>query len=103
MSAEPEGLHLNLGRTRVEARAEVTVVRSGEPLPFGPQRWHDSLVLVQSGVVRMTCLAGAEAVFEAGSVLYFRGLPLASISADGEQDAVLLVISRSPRDPNTGS
>ena len=94
MSAEPEGLHLSLDGPALRGRASITVVRPGEPTPYDAELWQDSLVLVQSGVLRMTCHTGAHAVFEAGSVVYFRGLPLATISADGVDDAVLLVLSR---------
>ena len=94
MSSPPEGLHFDLERACRTAQARVAVLPAGEPEPYDEELWRDSLVLVQSGQLRMTCLTGAHAVFGAGSVVHLRGLSLSTIGADGDADAVLLVISR---------
>ena len=75
----------------------VTVLAPGEDSLFVADDWRGCLVMVQSGLLRLTCQSGRTAVFEAGSLLYLDGLQLASVGSDSATATVLLTIRRTKR------
>ncbi len=95
MTAEGEGLALALDRSSVSV--DVATLRPGHDEPFEPSCWKGSLVMVQTGALRLHCQSGRAAVFTAGSVLYLDRLPLASLGADGNEATVLVILHPAPR------
>lgn len=69
-----------------------------EQLTTVPDRWRDSLLLVQHGELRLTCTSGQSGVFGRGSLLCLDGLTLDSISA--EADGAVVLARRRPREVN---
>jgi len=63
------------------------------PVGYDPAAWDHTLVMVQQGVLRLTCRSGRVADFPAGAILHLAGLPLASIGAAGRDPAILLLLS----------
>lgn len=89
-----DGLAFRLG-----ADVRCTVLEPHVERPYDPDDWRGALVLVQRGTLRVQCRSGHRAVFGRGSVLHLQDLTLRSISADGDDAAVLLaVLSARPGD-----
>jgi len=94
MSTEPEGLLLRLAATNCGGCVTATVVPVGHSVPHDKPPWESALVLVQEGVLELTCRSGDSATFPGGSMIFFRGLDLATAIAVGPTDAVLLTVTR---------
>ncbi|MGF6889317.1 hypothetical protein ABIA39_004481 [Nocardia sp. GAS34] len=92
MTGEPDGLILPV---RPSSRAHCTHVSfpAGTPVGYDPDAWDRTLVMVQQGVLRLTCRSGREADFPAGAIVHLSGLPLASIGAAGHDPVILLLLS----------
>ena len=95
MNNAEEGIAFALG-----ADAASAVLRPFERLTTIPDRWRDSLLLVQHGELRLTCTSGQSGVFGRGSLLCLDGLTLDSISA--EADGAIVLARRRPSEVNCG-
>lgn len=96
MSSEPDGLTLPVGPSSRTSCAHVSFP-AGIPVGYDAGAWAQTLVMVQQGVLRLTCHSGRDADFPAGAILYLAGLPLASIGSAGREPVLLLLLS--PRPP----
>jgi hypothetical protein len=92
MTSEPDGLILPVRPSSRTNCAHVSVP-AGTPVGYDPAAWVQTLVMVQQGVLRLTCRSGREADFPAGAIVHLSGLPLASIGAAGHDPVILLLLS----------
>ncbi len=81
--APPEGFELR-----------VVAVPPGERRRYEEGEWRDALVVVERGEIALECNAGGRRCFEAGTVLWFDGLPLRSLHNPGSETVVLSAMSR---------
>lgn len=95
MSSELDGLILPVGPSSGLNCAHVSFP-AGIPVGYDPGAWAQTLVMVQQGVLRLTCHSGRDADFPAGAILYLAGLPLASIGSAGREPVLLLLLSPRP-------
>jgi hypothetical protein len=65
---------------------------------YDEAEWIDALVVVARGEIELEALHGASRRFARGDVLFLVGLPLRALRNDGAEPAVLLAVSRRPRD-----
>ena len=63
-------------------------------LVYDEEEWRGALVTVESGEVELEMLCGRSAFFQEGDVLWFQGLPLASLRNRGDEPAVLVAATR---------
>jgi hypothetical protein len=96
MTSAPDGLIFPVGPSSRTNRGHVSFP-AGAPVGYDADAWDQTLVMVQQGVLRLTCRSGREVDFPAGSILYLSGLPLAGIGAAGHDPVILLLLS-----PRTG-
>ena len=68
----------------------------GETLPYEEAEWRDALVRVEQGEIVLEMRCGRSCFFQEGDVLWFTGLPLASLRNRGDEPAVLIATSRHP-------
>ena len=66
----------------------------GRMLVYDEEEWRGALVTVESGEVELEMLCGRSAFFQEGDVLWFQGLPLASLRNRGDEPAVLVAATR---------
>jgi hypothetical protein len=92
MTSESDGLILPVGPSSRTNCAHVSFP-AGIPVGYDPDAWDQTLVMVQQGVLRLTCQSGRDADFPAGAILYLAGLPLASIGSAGREPVLLLLLS----------
>lgn len=92
MTGEPDGLILPVRPSSRTNRAHVSLP-AGTPVGYDPAAWDRTLVMVQRGVLRLTCRSGREADFPAGAIIHLCGLPLAGIGAAGHDPVILLLLS----------
>lgn len=92
MTGEPDGLILPVRPSSRTNRAHVSLP-AGTPVGYDPAAWDQTLVMVQQGVLRLTCQSGREADFPAGAIIHLCGLPLAGIGATGHDPVILLLLS----------
>lgn len=91
MTSEPDGLIVPV---RPSSRANCVVsFPAGKPVGYDPAAWDRTLVMVQQGVLRLTCRSGRKVDFPAGAILHLSGLALASIGAAGHDPVILLLLS----------
>jgi hypothetical protein len=95
MTSDSDGLILPVGPSSRTNCAHVSFP-AGTPVGYDPGAWAQTLVMVQQGVLRLTCQSGRDADFPAGAIVYLAGLPLASIGAAGREPVLLLLLSRRP-------
>jgi len=100
MTSESDALILPVGPSSRTGYAHVSVP-AGNPVGYDPGAWDKTLVMVQQGVLRLTCQSGRDADFPAGAILYLAGLPLASIGSAGHEPVLLLLLSPRPLDTAT--
>ena len=98
MTSDSDGLIFPVGPSSRTNCAHFSLP-AGTPVGYDPGAWAQTLVMVQQGVLRMTCHSGREADFPAGAILYLAGLPLASIGAAGREPVTLLLLSPRPVEP----
>jgi hypothetical protein len=67
----------------------------------GDAGWPDAIVLVARGAVELECAGGSSRRFEAGDLIWLRGLALRALRNHGPGDAVLVAVAR--RRPPRGS
>ena len=63
-------------------------------LPYDEEEWRDALVTVESGEIELEMTCGRSCFFQAGDLLWFQGLPLASLRNRGHEPAVLVAATR---------
>jgi len=95
MTSESDGLILPVGPSSRTNCAHVSLP-AGIPVGYDPGAWDQTLVMVQQGVLRLTCQSGRDADFPAGAIVYLAGLPLASIGSAGREPVLLLLLSPRP-------
>ncbi|WP_331722902.1 hypothetical protein [Nocardia sp. NBC_00511] len=95
MTSEPDGLILPDRPTPGTNRTHVSLP-AGTPVSYDPAAWDRTLVMVQQGILRLTCKSGREADFGAGTIIHLSGLPLAHIGAAGHDPVILLLLSPRP-------
>lgn len=95
MTSDSDGLIFPVGPSSRTNCAHVSFP-AGTPVGYDPGAWAQTLVMVQQGVLRLTCRSGREADFPAGAIVYLAGLPLASIGAAGREPVTLLLLSPRP-------
>jgi hypothetical protein len=78
------------------ADLERVVLAPGRETPVVPARWRGVLLIVARGALRLRCESGRTEVFPRGSVLYFEGIPLVAMAADGTEATVLVAVRRRP-------
>jgi hypothetical protein len=66
----------------------------GGTLLYDEEEWRDALVKVESGEIELQMTCGRSCFFQRGDLLWFQGLPLASLHNRGEEPAVLLAAAR---------
>jgi hypothetical protein len=92
MTSEPDGLILPVGPSS-RINCEHVSFPAGTVIGYDPAAWDQTLVMVQLGVLRLTCRSGREADFPAGAIIHLSGLPLAGIGAAGHDPVLLLLLS----------
>jgi len=92
MTSDSDGLIFPVGPSSRTNCAHVSFP-AGTPVGYDPGAWAQTLVMVQQGVLRLTCHSGRAADFPAGAIVYLAGLPLASIGAAGREPVMLLLLS----------
>jgi hypothetical protein len=60
--------------------------------------WADAIVLVQAGEIELECVGGTRSRFGTGALLCFDSLPLRTLRNAGREPALLIALSRFPRD-----
>jgi hypothetical protein len=65
--------------------------------PYDENEWLGALVVVERGTIELECTRGGRRRFERGAVLWLMGLPLRTIHSIGDEDAVLVAVSRRDR------
>jgi 8-oxo-dGTP pyrophosphatase MutT (NUDIX family) len=76
------------------SKRRVITIGAGEARPYVEAEWVDSLVIIERGSVEIECLAGSHRRFGKGDLLWLVGLPLRTLRNDGNEDTVLVAISR---------
>ncbi len=81
----------------VDRRA--VIIGPGEVRRYEEAEWRDALVIVEQGEVVLEWTRAGRTTFRAGDVLWLVDVPVRRICNDGDDDAVLVAISRrrSPR------
>ena len=74
-------------------RRTVTV-EPGASLPYDEADWRDALITVESGELELEMRCGRSCFFQKGDLLWFQGLPLASLRNRGDEPTVLVAASR---------
>ena len=92
MTSEPDGLILPVHPSPGTNCAHVSFP-AGTPVGYDPDAWDQTLVMVQQGVLRLTCRSGRQADFPPGAIIHLSGLPLASMGAAGHDPVILLLLS----------
>ena len=69
-------------------------VEPGGSLPYSEHDWRDALVTVESGELELVMTCGRSCFFQRGDLLWFQGLPLASLHNRGAEPTVLVAASR---------
>ena len=69
-------------------------VRAGGELPYEPDDWTDSFVVVEQGSIELESLHGARRTFAAGDMLSLQRLRLRGLRNRGRTATVLALTSR---------
>ncbi len=73
------------------------VIAPGSIRTTAAEEWAGSVVLVESGVVQVGCLAGTSRTFVSGDLLALCWLPLERLSNPGPDEACLVAVRRRVR------
>lgn len=68
----------------------------GHRYPYDENQWHNALVLIRQGTIRIETKTATVYCFPAGDVVYFTGLDIQHLVSVGCDDAVLTAIRRRP-------
>ena len=66
----------------------------GGTLPYDEDEWRSALVTVESGEIELQMKCGRSCFFQRGDLLWFQGLPLASLHNRGDEPVVLSAATR---------
>ena len=66
----------------------------GSTLPYDEDEWRSALVTVKSGEIVLQMRCGRSFYFQQGDLLWFEGLPLASLHNRGQEPTVLVAATR---------
>ena len=66
----------------------------GSTLPYREEEWRDALITVETGEIELRMTCGRSCFFQRGDLLWFQGLPLASLHNRGDEPVVLVAASR---------
>jgi len=66
----------------------------GGELAYHEQDWRGALITVESGELELEMTCGRSCFFAQGDLLWFQGLPLASLRNRGDEPAMLVAASR---------
>ena len=95
MTIESDGLAFSVGPSSRTNRSHLSFP-ARTAVRYDPTAWERTLVMVQHGVLRLTCATGRVADFAAGSIVYLAGLSLAMIGAGSSEPVTLLLLSPPP-------
>ncbi|MDQ6695866.1 MAG: cupin domain-containing protein [Actinomycetota bacterium] len=70
------------------------VITPGTDRPFDEHTWRDAIVEVEQGQLELELRDGQRLLFDAGEVLWLTGLPALALHNPGDEDTVLVAISR---------
>ena len=95
---DPKGEQLSLLRARLPRglRRRVVILLEGDAVAYRANDWHDALVVLEEGEVRIECLAGRRITFRQGGVFCLNGLEARLLRNVGTGPAVLVAVSRRP-------
>lgn len=71
------------------------VIPAGGELPYQPEDWWDSLVVVERGSIELESRHGVRRTFVAGEALWFHGLHIRVLRNRGPNETVLTAASPS--------
>ena len=66
----------------------------GDSLAYNEEEWRSALVTVQSGEIELQMKCGRSCFFQRGDLLWFQGLPVASLHNRGDEPTVLVAATR---------
>ena len=66
----------------------------GAFLTYRENDWRDALVTVERGELELVMSCGRSSFFQSGDLLWFQGLPLASLHNRGDEPTVLVAAAR---------
>jgi hypothetical protein len=66
----------------------------GGTLLYDEEEWRDALITVESGEIELRMKCGRSAFFRRGDLLWFHGLPLASLHNRCDEPTVLVAATR---------
>ena len=92
MTIESDGLAFSAGPSSRTNRSHLSFP-ARTAVSYDPTTWERTLVMVQHGVLRLTCPTGRVADFAAGSIVYLAGLSLATIGAGSSEPVTLHLLS----------
>ena len=69
-------------------------VEPGGSLPYEEADWRGALITVESGELELVMACGRSCFFQQGDLLWFQGLPLASLRNRGDEPTVLVAAAR---------
>jgi quercetin dioxygenase-like cupin family protein len=76
------------------ARARVFTVAPGTALAYREADWADAVVVLESGEIVVEASDGDHRWFEGGDVLCLAGMALVALHNHGDDEAVLVAVSR---------
>jgi hypothetical protein len=79
-------------------RARIVTIPPGGTRPYDEAEWRDALVVVECGVVVVEGHAGSRKAFGAGDVLWLTGMGVRALHNEGQENAVLVAVSRRQAD-----
>jgi quercetin dioxygenase-like cupin family protein len=79
-------------------RARIVTIRPGGTRPYDEAEWRDALVVVECGAVVVEGHAGSRKAFGAGDVLWLTGMGVRALHNEGQENAVLIAVSRRQAD-----
>jgi hypothetical protein len=79
-------------------RARIVTIPPGGTRPYDEAEWRDALVVVECGAVVVEGHAGSRKAFGAGDVLWLTGMGVRALHNEGQENAVLVAVSRRQAD-----
>lgn len=70
------------------------VISPGTDRPFDEHTWRDAIVEVEQGQLELELRDGRRLPFNPGDVLWLTGLPALALRNPGDEDTVLVAVSR---------
>ena len=63
-------------------------------MPYRENDWRDAFVTIESGELELVMSCGRSTFFQSGDLLWFQGLPLATLHNRGDEPTVLVAAAR---------